>query len=86
MNFRKMIIAAVATAMMGSQALAAEVSALSPGKPAGVEVAQRGNPNLLVVLGVSVVVAGAIGLALALDDKGSACGAACNPPTPSTTP
>lgn len=85
-NFHKMVIAAAATTMMVSHVQAAEVSALSPGKPAGVEVAQRGSPNLLVVLGVSVVVAGAIGLALALDDKGSPCGAACNPPTPSTTP
>ncbi|MEY4964963.1 MAG: hypothetical protein RL274_546 [Pseudomonadota bacterium] len=86
MNFRKMIITAVATAMMGSQALAAEVSALSPGKPAGIQEAQRGNPNLLIVLGVAVVVGGAIAIALAMDDSKSGCGSSCTVPTPSTTP
>ena len=66
--------------------MAAEVSALSPGKPAGIQEAQRGNPNLLIVLGVAVVVGGAIAIALAMVDSKGGCGSSCAVPTPSTTP
>jgi len=83
--FRTMMIAMSATALLGSQTLAAEVSGpLAAGKPAGIREAQ-GSPNLLIALGAIVVVAGAVGIALAMDDK-SSCGASCNAPAVSTTP
>lgn len=85
-NFRKMMIAAAATAVMVLQTQAAEVSPLPAGKPAGVKEAQ-GSPNMLVALGVGVAVAG--GLAIALTNSGdSSCGANCNPPptTGTSTP
>lgn len=83
-NFRKMMIAAAAMTMLGSQIHAAEVAPLPSGKPAGVKEAQ-GSPNPLVALGAAAVVAGGLAIALTADDSGSGCGAACNPPTPSTT-
>jgi predicted DNA repair protein MutK len=86
MIFRKMIIATVAVAMMGSQALAAEVSTLAPGKPAGIQDAQRSSPNLLIALGAAVVIAGAVAIAVSMDDSKGGCGSSCNAPTPSTTP
>ncbi len=82
-NIRKVMIAAAALTMLGSQINAAEVSPLPTGKPAGVKEAQR-SPNALVALGVGVAVSG--GLAIALTNSGgNSCGSACNPPTPSTT-
>ena len=81
-NFRKVMIAAAALTMLGSQIHAAEVSPLPTGKPAGVKEAQ-GSPNALVAVGVGVAVAG--GLAIALTNSGdNSCGAACNPPTATT--
>lgn len=81
--FRTVMIAMAATAMLGSQTLAAETSAaLAPGKPAGVKEAQ-GSPNMLVALGVGVAVAG--GLAVALSNSGdNSCGTSCNPPVATT--
>ena len=75
------MIAMSATALLGSQTLAAEVyGPLTAGKPAGVREAQ-GSPNMLIALGVGVLVAG--GLAIALTQSGdSSCGTACNAPTP----
>jgi leucyl aminopeptidase (aminopeptidase T) len=49
MNFRKMMLAAAATALVVSQVNAAEVSTLPAGKPAGVKEAQ-GSPNALVAV------------------------------------
>lgn len=84
-KFRTIMIAVAATAMLGSQTLAAEISGpLAAGKPAGIREAQ-GSPNILITLGAVVVVAAAVGIALALDDK-STCGSSCNPPVFSTTP
>jgi len=82
-NFRKMIIAAAAMTMLGSQIHAAEVAPLPTGKPAGVKEAQ-GSPNPLIALGVGAVVAGGLAIALISDDKGE-CGAACAPPAATTT-
>ncbi len=83
-NFRKMMIAAAATAMMVSHVQAAEVSPLPSGKPAGVKEAQ-GSPNPLIALGVAGVVAGGLAIALTADNGDGGCGAACNPPTSTTT-
>ncbi len=83
-NFRKMMIAAAATAMMVSYAQAAEVSSLAAGKPAGVKQAQ-GSPNPLIALGVGAVVAGGLAIALVSDDSKGECGAACAPPAATTT-
>ena len=84
MNFRQIMLAAAATAFVASQVHAGEVSPLPAGKPAGVKEAQ-GSPNALVALGVGAVVAGGLAVALASDDSGGTCGAACNPPTSTTT-
>jgi hypothetical protein len=82
-NFRTVMIALAATAMLGSQTLAAEnVGPLAPGKPASVREAQS-SPNLLLAVAVAAVVAGAI--AIAVSNSGdTACGTNCNPPTTGT--
>lgn len=85
-NYRTMMIALTATALLGSQTLAAEVAPLAAGKPAGVRAAQ-GSPNPLLALGVVVLVGGAVGIAMAVDGGGNNCGSACNPPASTgTTP
>jgi hypothetical protein len=81
-NYRTMMIALAATALIGSQTLAAETAPLPAGKPAGVRQAQ-GSPNPLLALGAVVLIGGAVGIAMAVDDSGGGCGDACNPP-PST--
>jgi len=83
-NFRKMMIVAAAMTMLASQINAAEVAPLPSGKPAGVKEAQ-GSPNLLIAVGVAAVVAGGLAIALTSDDSKGGCGAACNPPTSTTT-
>ena len=83
-NFRTAMMAvAVAAAMTGSQALAADLS-LAPGKPAGVHAAQH-SPNLLWIgLGVTVAVV-AIVVATQSSSSNAVCGAACVAPTISTS-
>ena len=78
-NFRKAAIAvAVVAAMTGTQALAAD-GALAPGKPAGVQQAQRHGHNLLLIgAGVAVLVAG---VAVAASSGGSGSCSATNCPT-----
>lgn len=86
-NFRTAVVGlAVSAAIMGSQALAADVS-LVPGKPAGVKEAQRRSksPNLLLIGGAAAVATAAVIVAVQQDDNAS-CGAACNPPTTTTNP
>ena len=82
-NFRKAITAmVVVAAMAGSQALAAD-GALPPGKPAGVQEARTGRPNLLMIAGgVAIAVAG-IAVAMSVSNN-TACPAA-NCPTTVTT-
>lgn len=80
-TYRTMMIALAATALIGSQTLAAETTPLPAGKPAGVRQAQ-GSPSPLLALGAVVLIGGAVGIAMAVSDD-SGCGAACNPP-PST--
>jgi len=84
-NFRTALIGlAAVTAMLGTQALAADVS-LAPGKPAGTKEAQRrGSPNLLLIGGAAAVAIVAVVIAVQQDD-GAACGTACTAPTTTTT-
>ena len=80
-NFRKAMTAmVVVAAMAGSQALAAD-GALPPGKPAGVQEARMGRPNLLMIAG-GVVIAVA-GIAVAMSGSNNAACSATNCPTQS---
>lgn len=81
-NYRTMMIALTATALLGSQTFAAETAPLPAGKPAGVRSAQ-GSPTPLIALGAVVLIGGAVGIAMAVDGD-SGCGVACNPPSTST--
>ena len=95
-NFRTALIGlAVSAALMGSQALAADVSlvpgkaaadSLVPGKPAGVKEAQRRSrsPNLLWI-GAGVAVATAAVIVATQQGDDATCGAACAPPTTTGT-
>lgn len=72
------IAMAVAAAMTGSQALAAD-GALAPGKPAGVHQAAR-SPKLLLIGGAAL--AAVAGIAIAVSQSNDAqCGTACSSPT-----
>jgi len=84
-NFRTALIGlAAVAAMVGTQALAADLS-LAPGKPAGTKEAQRrGSPNLLLIGGAAAVAVVAVVIAVQQDDD-VVCGAACAPPTTTTT-
>jgi hypothetical protein len=83
-KFRKTLVALSAVAMIGSQALAADVSALAPGKPAGVHQAQR-SPNLLLIGGAAVVAVVAVVVATQGSNNNGACGTACNGPATTAT-
>ena len=76
-NFRAMIAVAAAVAFAGSQAVAAD-GTLAPGKPAGVEQAARHSPNMLLIGGAAALVAGGVGLAIALSGSNTQCTTACN--------
>ena len=84
-NFKTAMIGlAAVAAMMGTQALAADLS-LAPGKPAGTKEAQRrGSPNLLLIGGAAVVAVVAVVVATQNSDD-AVCGAACTPPTTTRT-
>jgi len=84
-NFKKAMIGlAAAAAMVGSQALAADLS-LAPGKPAGTKEAQRrGSPNLLLIGGAAAIAVAAVVVATQQDDA-APCGSACTPPATTTT-
>ena len=82
-NFRKAVIAAAAaTAMVGSQALAADIS-LAPGKPAGVHEAQR-SPSLLLIGGAAIVAVVAVVIATQ-SSSNAVCSSACAATTSTTT-
>ncbi len=71
-----------AAAMAGSQALAAGADMpLAPGKPAGVQQAQRHGPNLLLIGGVAALVVAGVVVAVAT----AAMRAAAPPIAPPTT-
>ncbi|MFO1249175.1 MAG: hypothetical protein U1E93_13385 [Alphaproteobacteria bacterium] len=68
----------VVAAMAGTEALAAD-GVLAPGKPAGVEQARLRRPNLLLIGGAAVAVAG---IAIAISGSNNAgCDAAHCPTT-----
>jgi hypothetical protein len=73
-----MIATAVAAALAGSQALAAD-GALAPGKPAGVRQAAR-SPNLLLIGGAALVAVAGIAIAVSQGNDAQ-CGSACSSPT-----
>ena len=73
-----MIAMAAATAIAGSQALAADGS-LAPGKPAGVHQAAR-SPNLLLIGGAALVAVAGIAIAVSQSNDAQ-CGTACTAPT-----
>ena len=78
-SFRTAVMAmAVAAAMAGSQAFAAD-GALAPGKPAGVHQAAR-SPSLLLIGGAAVVAVVAIVVAVQSSND-APCGTACTSPT-----
>lgn len=78
-DFRKAAIAvAVVAAMTGTQALAAD-GALAPGKPAGVQQAQRHGHNMLLIAGAAAVVV--VGVVVAATNSGSGSCSAANCPT-----
>lgn len=80
-----MIGLSAAAAMVGTQALAADLS-MAPGKPAGTKEAQRrGSPNLLLIGGAAAVAIAAVVIAVQQDDDAT-CGTACAPPTTTTNP
>jgi hypothetical protein len=84
MNFRKAMTAmAIAAAMAGSPALAADGS-LAPGKPAGVHEAQR-SPNLLLIAGAATIAVIAIVVATQTSGNASCSAANCPTTTPSTS-
>ena len=84
-NFKTALIGlAAVAAMLGTQALAADLS-LAPGKPAGTKEAQRrGSPNLLLIGGAAAVAVAAVVIAISQDDD-AVCGTACVTPTTTTT-
>jgi len=73
-----MVAMAAATAIAGSQALAADGS-LAPGKPAGVHQAAR-SPNLLLIGGAAIVAVAGIAIAVSQSNDAQ-CGTACTSPT-----
>jgi uncharacterized membrane protein YdcZ (DUF606 family) len=82
-NFRKAVIAAaMAAAIVGSQALAADIS-LAPGRPAGVHEAQR-SPSLLLIGGAAAVAVVAVVIATQ-SSSNAGCGSACTTTTTTTT-
>lgn len=84
-NFRTAVIGLTAAALVGTQALAADVS-LAPGKPAGTKEAQRRarSPNLLLIGGAAAVAIAAVVVAVQQGDDAT-CGSACAPPTTTGT-
>lgn len=83
-KFKTALVALSAVAMIGSQALAADVAALAPGKPAGVHQAQR-SPNILLIGGAAVIAVVAVVVATQGSNNNGACGTACNGPATTST-
>ena len=83
-HFKTAFVALSVVAMIGSQALAADVSgALAPGKPAGVHQAQR-SPNLLLIGGAVAVAVVAVVVATQSSNNNGVCGTACSGSTTAT--
>lgn len=75
-----MTAAAMAALLTGSQAMAADATTLAPGKPSGVQAAQRGSRHLLLIGGAALAVVAGIAIAVASTDN-SKCTTACVTPT-----
>lgn len=83
-KFRAVMTAvAMAAALTASQAMAADVPALVPGKPAGVHTAQGHHSNLLLIAGVATVLVVGVVVGVATSNN-SSCGSACSTPTTSS--
>jgi hypothetical protein len=78
-----MIAMAVAAAMAGSQAVAAD-GTLAPGKPAGVQQARRHINRAWLIGGVAIVTAAGIGIGVATSNN-SQCTSACVAPSTTST-
>jgi hypothetical protein len=72
--------AAMAALLTGTQAMAADGPLLAPGKPGGVQEAQRGTSHLLLIGGAALVAVVGIAIAVANSDDAQ-CGSACTAPT-----
>ena len=82
-KFRTSVTAAAMAALLtGSQAMAADGPQLAPGKPVGVQTAQRGSSHLLLIGGAVLAVVAAVAIAVATTNNGQ-CTTACT--TPATT-
>ncbi|HEY8253337.1 MAG TPA: hypothetical protein VIG39_01790 [Rhizomicrobium sp.] len=75
-----MTAAAMAALLTGSQAMAADGPQLAPGKPVGVQTAQRGSSHLLLIGGAVLAVVAGIAIAVATTNN-SQCTTACTTPT-----
>lgn len=71
-----MTAAAMAALLTGSQAMAADATTLAPGKPSGVQAAQRGSRHLLLIGGAVVVVVAGVAIGIATSDNAK-CSSAC---------
>ena len=80
-KFRTAITAAAMAALLtGSQAMAADGPQLAPGKPGGVQTAQRGSSHLLLIGGAVLVAVVAVAVAVGTTNNPQ-CGTACSSPT-----
>ena len=70
----------MAALLTGSQAMAADGPSLAPGKPGGIQTAQRGTSHLLWIGGAVLVTVVAVAIAVATTDNQS-CTTACTAPT-----
>jgi hypothetical protein len=73
----KVFTVASALLLMVPPAMALETAPLAPGKPSGVEQAQRRTRQIFMIGGALLVTVVAIGVAMATSND-KACGAACN--------
>lgn len=79
-NIRSAMTAAVMAAILSAPpAMAADGPALTPGKPGGVKVAQRGSPSPLLITGAALLVVAGLGIAIATSND-TQCGSACAAP------
>jgi hypothetical protein len=74
---------AMAAVLTGSQAMAADNAPLAPGKPAGVQAAQRGARHMLLIGGAVLVTVVGIAVGVATSNNAK-CGDACAVTSPST--
>ena len=78
-----MTAVAMAALLTGSQAMAADGPQLVPGKPVGVQTAQRGSRHLLLIGGAALAVVVGIAIAVATSNNPQ-CTTACATPATSS--